>query len=177
MDILRDISTCRTGRRTLRLLHKGSSCNLEDSCQGTSQPSNLAIFKSEGEVSDALLSTYVEQRGLKIQNLLLSKAVLPDSASSKDALDLHHPNYWEWSYKDILCMPTAQQKEWRHAYQQELDSLCAHDVYQLINPLKGRRIIKNKWVFNIKSDGWKHSQLVTKGFSWVKGIQLLKKLS
>ena len=32
MDILRDISTCRIARRTLRLPHEGSSHNLEDSC-------------------------------------------------------------------------------------------------------------------------------------------------
>jgi hypothetical protein len=36
--------------------------------------------------------------------------------------------------------------------------------------LKGRRAIKNRWVFNTKSDGWKHAQLVAKGFSQIKGI-------
>ena len=35
---------------------------------------------------------------------------------------------------------------------------------------KEEKVIKNYWVFNIKSDGYYRSQLVTKGFSQVKEI-------
>jgi len=35
---------------------------------------------------------------------------------------------------------------------------------------KGRKVIKNCWVFNIKSDSYYKSQLVAKGFSQVEGI-------
>ena len=35
---------------------------------------------------------------------------------------------------------------------------------------KGRKVINNRWVFNIKPDGRKRARLVAKGFSQVKGI-------
>jgi len=35
---------------------------------------------------------------------------------------------------------------------------------------KGRKTVKNCWVFNIKPDGHYQSRLVSKGFSQVKGI-------
>ena len=56
------------------------------------------------------------------------------------------------------------------ACQQELDSLHVQDVYDLVNPPLGRKIIKNCWVFDVKTDGCKKAQLVAKGFSQIKGI-------
>jgi len=44
------------------------------------------------------------------------------------------------------------------------------DIYGLINPLPGRKIIKNCWVFDVKTDGCKKAHLVAKGFSQVEGI-------
>jgi len=35
---------------------------------------------------------------------------------------------------------------------------------------KGRKAVKNRWVFNIKLDGRYRSRLVAKGFSQVEGI-------
>jgi len=35
---------------------------------------------------------------------------------------------------------------------------------------KRRKVVKNHWVFNIKSDGYYQSRLVAKGFSQVEGI-------
>ena len=56
------------------------------------------------------------------------------------------------------------------ACHQELDSLCKYDIYDLVIPLQGRRIIRNCWVFDKKTDGWKRACIVAKGFSQVKGI-------
>ena len=56
------------------------------------------------------------------------------------------------------------------ACHQELDSLHKCDIYNLVIPLQGRRIIRNCWVFDRKSDGWKRACLVAKGFSQVEGI-------
>jgi hypothetical protein len=67
-------------------------------------------------------------------------------------------------------MNKAQQKEWKAACQQELNSLRARDVYDLVNPPSGRKIIKNRWVFDVKTDGRKKARLVAKGFSQVEGI-------
>ena len=52
----------------------------------------------------------------------------------------------------------------------ELDSLRKRKVYELVDPPKGQKVIKNRWVFDIKSDGCKKARLVVKGFSQVEGI-------
>jgi len=46
-----------------------------------------------------------------------------------------------------------------------------------VDLLKKRKVIKNHWVFNIKSDGYYRSQLVTKEFSQVKEINFDKLFS
>jgi hypothetical protein len=40
----------------------------------------------------------------------------------------------------------------------------------LVDLPEGRKAIKNRWVFNVKSDGWKRARLVAKGFSQIEGI-------
>ena len=35
---------------------------------------------------------------------------------------------------------------------------------------RGRKVIKNRWVFDIKGDGRKKARLVAKGFSQVEGL-------
>ena len=64
-------------------------------------------------------------------------------------------------------MPTGDQEEWKQACREELESLCRRRVYKLVDPPKGRKVIKNCWVFNLKSDGQKKARLVAKGFSQV----------
>jgi len=39
-----------------------------------------------------------------------------------------------------------------------------------VNLSKGRKVVKNCWVFNIKPNGHYQSHLVAKGFSQVEGI-------
>ena len=67
-------------------------------------------------------------------------------------------------------MPTTDQEEWKHACREELESLHRRRVYELVDPPKGRKVIKNRWVFDLKSDGRKKARLVAKGFSQVEGI-------
>ena len=67
-------------------------------------------------------------------------------------------------------MPTTDQEEWKHACHEELESLCRWCVYKLVDLPKGRKVIKNRWVFDLKSDGQKKARLVAKGFSQVEGI-------
>jgi hypothetical protein len=106
----------------------------------------------------------MQEGGVRFLNYLLAKAVSPNSES----LDISKVR--EWSYRDIMRMNKAQQKEWKVACKQELDSLYVRDVYDLVNPLPGRKIIKNHWVFDVKTDGCKKACLVAKGFSQVEGI-------
>jgi hypothetical protein len=77
---------------------------------GTTQPS------SANQV-DNIVTTLIQEGGVRFLNYLLAKAVSPDSES----LDVSKVR--EWSYRDIMCMNRVQQKEWKAACQQELDSL------------------------------------------------------
>src|SRR6201988_5570594 len=74
------------------------------------------------------------------------------------------------TFRDILKMPSNSQKEWKDACHEELESLRKRKVFELVDPPKNRRIIKNRWVFDLKSDGQKKARLVAKGFSQVEGI-------
>jgi len=110
------------------------------------------------------LSYLAKHGGVRNLNTLLAAAVPPGSEIPDTC------NICKWSFKDIMRMPSAQQKDWIDACRQELDSLQEHRVYDLVNPPQSRRVIKNRWVFNQKTDGHKRAQLVAKGFSQVEGI-------
>nr|KYP66486.1 Retrovirus-related Pol polyprotein from transposon TNT 1-94 [Cajanus cajan] len=70
------------------------------------------------------------------------------------------------SHKDKGC--------WVKAMQEEMDSLKRNNTYELVQLPKGRRVLKNKWVFKLKKDGDKlvrhKARLVVKGFSQKQGI-------
>jgi len=51
------------------------------------------------------------------------------------------------------------------------------NVYKVVNLSKRWKVIKNCWVFKIKSDSHYRSQLLTKGFSQVKEINFDKLFS
>jgi hypothetical protein len=71
-------------------------------------------------------------------NYLLTKAVPLDSPP------LPNSNIQEWFFRDIMCMPKVQQEEWKTACCEELKSLHRQNVFELVNLLKGRKIIKNR---------------------------------
>jgi len=49
-------------------------------------------------------------------------------------------------------------------------ALHKRKVFELADLPKGRKAIKNRWVFTTKSDGHKKARLVAKGFSQIEGI-------
>jgi Reverse transcriptase (RNA-dependent DNA polymerase) len=110
------------------------------------------------------LNFLMKEGGVRYLNYLLAKADTPNS----ELPDVSKVR--EWSYKDLLRLPTSQQKEWMDACHQELDSLHKRNIYDLVNPPPGRRIIHNCWVFDRKTDGRKRAHLVAKGFSQIEGI-------
>jgi Reverse transcriptase (RNA-dependent DNA polymerase) len=67
-------------------------------------------------------------------------------------------------------MPQKAQTEWKQACREELESLGRRKVFELVDPPRDRKIIKNRWVFDLKSDGHKKARLVAKRFSQVEGI-------
>ena len=58
--------------------------------------------------------------------------------------------------------------------QEEMDSLQKNDTYELVELPKGKKALKNKWVFKLKKDGNKlvkyKARLVVKGFGQKRGI-------
>ena len=118
---------------------------------------------SDDEVDELL--RLQREGGVKYLNLLLAKAVPAIDSESPDTANIR-----EWTFKDILKMPTTTQKEWKQACREELESLRRRNVFELVDPPAGRKVIKNRWVFDLKTDGRKKARLVAKGFSQIEGI-------
>ena len=70
------------------------------------------------------------------------------------------------SYKD--------KQNWLKAMHEEMNSLNKNKTYDLVELPKGKRVLRNKWVFKLKKDGDKlvkyKARLVVKGFSQKQGI-------
>ncbi len=96
----------------------------------------------------------VAQRGRRLgfAELLAAAHVGRDPASFKEA------------------MGSAEADEWTEACQYEIDALAKNDTWDLVDLPPGRKPVKSKWVFKLKSDGRYRARLVAKGFTQVPGI-------
>ena len=121
---------------------------------------------SVDEVEDLLVAQLAQEGGVEFVRYLLFRAVLPESTQVSPIR--------EWTYKDMMCLPEVQQKEWKTACQEELEALRKREVFELVDLPKGRKLIKNHWVFDQKTDGCKKARLVAKGLSQVEGIDFNK---
>ena len=72
--------------------------------------------KSEDEVDEVL--RLQREGGVKFMDYLLAKALPPDDSKSPDTARVH-----EWTFRDIIKMPSESQKEWKQACRKELESL------------------------------------------------------
>jgi len=100
--------------------------------------------------------------GVQLLSFLIAKAISPIATTTIDPKT--------WVYKDIAHLPELEQKEWRDSCFWELEALKKCDVFELVPRLTNRKVIKNRWVFDVKSDGRKRARLVAKGFSQVEGL-------
>jgi len=57
------------------------------------------------------------------------------------------------TFKDVAKLQADSKKRWLEFCLEELKSLKDRDVYEIMDLLKGRKAVKNCWVFNIKPDG------------------------
>jgi hypothetical protein len=103
-----------------------------------------------------------QEGGVKFLHFLINKAISPNAKLTTTPK--------EWSLKDIACLPELEQKEWKDACLQELEALKRCDVFELTPRPQGQKVIKNRWVFDVKTDGRKKARLVAKGFSQVEGL-------
>jgi len=109
-----------------------------------------------------LLSHIGPGGGVPNLSFLLAKAISPLTDATT--------NPKTWVYRDIARLPKLEQDNWQKACLQELEALKEHQVFELVQRPRGRKVIKNRWVFDVKSDGRKRARLVAKGFSQVEGL-------
>ncbi|KAJ2927375.1 hypothetical protein H1R20_g9722, partial [Candolleomyces eurysporus] len=76
----------------------------------------------------------------------------------------------DWTFQDLQRLPEADKREWRKAMSEEIDALKGRQVFELVDLPHGRKAIKGRWVFDIKSDGQKRARYVAKGFSQIEEI-------
>ena len=74
------------------------------------------------------------------------------------------------TFKDVTKLPADSKKRQLESCLEKLKSLKDRDVYEIVDLPKGRKAVKNCWVFNIKPDGCYRSFFVAKGFSQVEDI-------
>ena len=117
-----------------------------------------------GAMTQAHLARLCKEGGVPAINFLLSKAVSPT------AMDISEKSPKEWTYRDIARLPELEREAWRTACNEELDALRRRKVFDLVERPRGRKVIKNRWVFDVKTDGRKKARLVAKGFSQVEGL-------
>ncbi|TQD95783.1 hypothetical protein C1H46_018622 [Malus baccata] len=81
-------------------------------------------------------------------------------------------NYGEpETYEDARAYNDSD--KWMKAMESEMDSLLKNDTYELVELPKGRKALKNKWVFKLKRDDnmtMYKAHLVVKGFGQKKEV-------
>ena len=117
------------------------------------------IHGSPSEGEEAVVSRLSREGGVSFLSFLVSKAV--------PVREEKEPK--EWTYKDMIGLPAGQLEEWRTACQREIEILTKRHVFDMVVRPRGCRVIKNRWVFDVKPDGRKRARLVAKGFSQVEG--------
>jgi hypothetical protein len=137
----------------------------------------LAAAESIKDVHDkgSLMETLEEDEGMdgnyQSSGGESSETVVPVGVSKKLIPPglLAEPN----SYREAMHSESAS--EWTKATQSERDSLQRNETWELVPLPRGRKAIKNKWVYKIKYDSEGKverfkARMVVKGFSQVEGI-------
>jgi hypothetical protein len=116
------------------------------------------------EMEDSKILCLLSEGGKEFFNFLMACCITSDGTPV--------------TYKDIKEIPLLKDRHsWVDACLEELKSLQKRNVYEPVDLPEGRKAIKNRWVFNVKSDGQKCTRLVVKGFSQIKGIDFNKLFS
>jgi hypothetical protein len=119
-----------------------------------------------------MMAQMAQEGGVSLINFLMQKAVPLHEGNTPSPTSVR-----EWSFHDILKLPKKEQEEWKTACQDKLEALKRQEVFEITDLPKGCKIIKNRWVFDIKTDGCKKACLVAKGFSQVERINFFELFS
>ena len=81
------------------------------------------------------------------------------------AVESTHGSLLPKQYRDVLKLSKEDQGLWKSAMNDEIKLLHERKVRELVDLPKGRRTIKGRWVFAVKSDGRKKARFIAKGFT------------
>ena len=124
-------------------------------------PKAKIILKWFQEMFKIDLNQITKEGGNKSMQYLLAQAV-----------DMEK-NPREGHFRDILRTKQSDPKafeEWLNAMKAKIQALNDWQVWELVDLPQDCKPIKCRWVYDIKTDGQKWGQLVTKGFSQIPGI-------
>ena len=139
---------------------EGTSSGEEEMPDSESEVEDSLEPSSGSEEAD-LVARLAQEGGVHFQHFLVSKAISPNAEDSSPK---------EWTYRDLLKLPKECLNEWKAACERELDALNRRHVFDLVECPKGQKVIRNRWVFDVKDNGRKRAHLVAKGFSQVEGM-------
>jgi Reverse transcriptase (RNA-dependent DNA polymerase) len=127
----------------------------------------------DGQLSlEDMMAQMAQEGGVGLINFLMQKAVPLHEENTSSPTSVR-----EWSFHDILKLPKKEQEEWKNACRDKLKALKRQEVFKITDLPKSCKIIKNRCVFDIKTDGQKKACLVAKGFSQVEGINFFELFS
>ncbi|WCJ31560.1 Transposon Ty2-LR1 Gag-Pol polyprotein [Euphorbia peplus] len=72
------------------------------------------------------------------------------------------------SYKEAIEGP--QSDKWRGAMESEMQSMYDNEVWRLVDPFPGVKVVESMWLFKLKADNTFKGRLVAKGFRQIHGI-------
>ena len=75
----------------------------------------------------------------------------------------------------LEAMQGLHSEKWKRAMESEMDSLKENGVYEIVDRPAGKKVVKSKWVFRVKTNELGEvekykARVVAKGFSQVEGI-------
>src|SRR5579863_7373379 len=162
LEIQRDTQHSPTWRRLIRFGQPATQAG--PSTQMERPPSSPDSGEDSEREIDRSLAYLAKHGGVVNLNALLA-TVEPPASEIPDLLNVR-----QWTFKQIQNLSHSEKEGWIEACKAELSSLRSRQVYDLVDAPKGRNIINNRWVFDVKTDGQKRARLVAKGFSQAEGI-------
>ena len=109
---------------------------------------------------------------IKAEDIPLERGESPERFPDEDRVvltDEGEPESFEEAKND------THNRKWLSAMQEEMDSLHENHTYELIELPRGKKALRNKWVFKLKpGDGGNppryKARIVVKGFQQKKGV-------
>ena len=111
------------------------------------QTNSSTATTAESEILEPDLDRLAAEGGDKFIRYMCAQAIehhddLPDPTNVRN-----------WTFRDIRRMPKGLQEEWHKACLEEIEALKKRQVYELCDLPSGQKTVKNRWVFDIKSNG------------------------